>query len=215
MSPASERTSSSIPTRNTALFSTSTPLPRAAAPTVPVRGVRATFIKKKKVHGDEDKSRRPGAGERKAMRKRIVLSNTNALQVQGMPDFTGAVLGNDEFKGQVLGLPNPIVDSLRAVEAFKPTQTWELFRRPGMLVRKETLEIGKRMEEVRRIGRLMRQVLIGEKGSGKSLLALQAMAIGFLKGWTVINIPEGMPQIQCLSESLLLLPFIFPPKSAY
>ena len=93
----------------------------------------------------------------------------------------------------MLGIPMPeVVDQLRAVEAFKPTQGWGLFRQPGMLVRKETVEYGNLVEELDREGKTLRRVLVGERGSGKSLMALQAMTIAFLKGWTVISIPEGM-----------------------
>ena len=109
-----------------------------------------------------------------------------------MQDLSGDMVGKEEFKGRVLGIPGSIVDSLRAVEAFKTTQAWGLFRRPGVLVRNETVEMGKMMEEVGRRGKTVRRVLVGERGSGKSLLALQAMIIGFLKRWTVINIPEGI-----------------------
>ena len=108
-----------------------------------------------------------------------------------MPEFTSDAVGQEEFKGQVLGIPMAMVDPLRAVDAFKPTQAWGMFHRPGMLVREETVELGKTMEDVSERKRTVRRVLVGEKGSGKSVLALQAMVIGFLKGWTVINIPEG------------------------
>ncbi|KAL9606955.1 MAG: hypothetical protein Q9204_009396, partial [Flavoplaca sp. TL-2023a] len=37
----------------------------------------------------------------------------------------------------------------------------------------------------------VRRVLVGEKGSGKSMILLQAMSMAFLKGWTVINLPEA------------------------
>lgn len=36
-----------------------------------------------------------------------------------------------------------------------------------------------------------RRVLVGGKGSGKSVYLLQAMAMAFLNKWTVIHIPEG------------------------
>lgn len=100
-------------------------------------------------------------------------------------------LGKQELKGKVLGIPGEVVDQLRAVKAFKPTQGWGLFRQPGMLVRTETVEYGKLLEELQNTGKSKRRVLVGERGSGKSLMALQAMTIGFLRGWTVINIPEG------------------------
>lgn len=99
-------------------------------------------------------------------------------------------------QGQVLGLSNEVVDSLRAAEAFKPTQGWSLFRRPATLIRKETLQMAKYMGQVKPGERVktIRKVIHGERSSGKSVLALQAMAMAFLKEWVVIHVPEG----QCL-----------------
>ena len=108
-----------------------------------------------------------------------------------MEDFGVESLGHEQLRGKVLGIPGLLVDQLRAVDAFKPTQGWGLFRQPGMLVRKETVEYGKLLEELQNNGKSLRRVLVGDRGSGKSLMALQAMSIAFLKGWTVINIPEG------------------------
>lgn len=191
--PASLNASYALTPVSTAPFSTSsTPFSRVQTATIAVRGARTTFIKKKKKFVEEDKSRRPAPGERKALRKRIVLSNTNALEVQGLSEISNDKLRHEEFKGQVLGISNPVIDQLRAVEAFKTTQAWGFFRKPAMLVRDETVELGRTMEEVQKDSRTVRRVLVGEKGSGKSLLALQAMTMGFLKGWTVINIPEGI-----------------------
>ena len=60
------------------------------------------------------------------------------------------------------------------------------------MVREETLEYANLMEELSRSAHTARRVLVGERGSGKSFLALQAMMMGFLRRWTVINIPEGI-----------------------
>lgn len=176
---------------STTPFSTSTTTLAKITNPVPQRGAKTTFIKKKPKHKTDLKSKRPAPGERKAYRKRVVLSNTNALVVDGMQDFTAECIGYDGLKWRVLGIPNDVVVQLRAVDAFKPTQGWALFRRPGMLIRKETVEYGKLLEELQSQGKTLRRVLVGDRGSGKSLMALQAMTIGFLKGWTVINIPEG------------------------
>jgi small subunit ribosomal protein S29 len=35
-------------------------------------------------------------------------------------------------------------------------------------------------------------VVDGERGTGMSLLLLHAMATAFVRGWIVLNIPEGM-----------------------
>ena len=159
---------------------------------VPTRGRSRNFIAKKKT-GNLDRGKRPAVGERKALRKRIVLSNTNALEVHGMQDITAASIVDESLKGQVLGIPGPVVDQLRAVEAFKVPQSWALFRRPAMLIRQETVNFGKEMEQIEQDKtKSIRRVLVGDRGSGKSLMLLQAMTMAFLKKWVVINIPNGI-----------------------
>ncbi|KAL8790728.1 MAG: hypothetical protein Q9195_006206 [Heterodermia aff. obscurata] len=172
-------------------FSTSTySLAKPQINAAPVfRGKRLT-LKKAKPKTDVRRNR-PAPGERKAYRKRIVLSNTNALPVHGMEDLTVENMCKQESRGMVLGIPGDTVDQLRAVGAFKPTQAWGMFRRPGMLVRNETVEYAKLLEELQSQGKSLRRVLVGERGSGKSLMALQAMTMAFLRGWTIINIPEA------------------------
>ena len=139
------------------------------------------------------KGRPPAPGERKALRKRIVLSNVNALEVRDMQDLTTETMIDMRLRGHVIGIPGPMVDQLRALEAFKVSQSWGLFRRPGMLVRRETVEYGRMFEELsgESAGKVIRRVLVGDKGSGKSIMVLQAMAMDLLKGWIVVNIPDG------------------------
>ncbi|MDI1493300.1 MAG: hypothetical protein OHK93_005088 [Ramalina farinacea] len=180
----------------TAPFSSTPSLPRAnatitkkkpgAAPT-PRPGPR-TFSKKKKDITPAN-VRKPAIGERKALRKRVVLSNTNALEVQGLQDINEKNMMDEEMQGKVLGIPGEVVDRLRAVEAFKPAQGWGLYRRPAMLMRSETLEYAKMMDSMGTGS--MRRVIVGERGSGKTTMLLQAMTLAFLKGWVVINIPEA------------------------
>jgi small subunit ribosomal protein S29 len=134
--------------------------------------------------------RPPAAGERKALRKRIILSNTNALEVTGLRDLSDSLVTKHDHT-QVLGLSNEVVDSLRAIEAFKPTQGWSMFRRPATLVRQETIDLADDVEDVIEAGSTVRRVIHGERGSGKSVLTLQAMSMAFLKGWIVFHIPEG------------------------
>ena len=181
---------------STALFSTSTSALAKVTTPVPQRGARTTFIKKKQKPKTDVKAKKPAPGERKAYRKRVVLSNTNALPVAGLEQFSVESLGTEELKGKVLSIPGEVVDQLRAVEAFKPTQAWGLFRQAGMLVRNETLQYAKLLGELQTEGNTLRRVLVGERGSGKSLMALQAMTIAFLRGWTVINIPEGISSLR-------------------
>lgn len=137
--------------------------------------------------------RPPASGERKALRKRVVLSNTNALEIQGMEDFTAENMVDAAHQGHMLGLSNDVVDPLRAIDAFKPTQGWSLFRRPATLVRNETVEMAQYVRDIAGAaeGKTVRKVLYGERGSGKSVLLLQAKAMALLKGWIVVHIPEG------------------------
>lgn len=182
-----------------AAFTTSAPqcaLPPKKKPTPMkteknIRGVKKTFTRKKDKLQKTDRARRPAIGERKALRKRIVLSNTNALEVEGLRDLTPESLVDERLRGQVLGIPGPVVDQLRVVEAFKSSQGWPLFRRPAMLVRRETVDLGKEMETIESEKKAVRRVLVGERGSGKTIMLLQAMTMAFMKGWVVINIPEG------------------------
>ena len=166
---------------------------------LPPRGDKKTFTKKKEEFKTDGRAKRPAPGERKAYRKRIVLSNTNALPIHGMEEFSVENVCKQESRGVVLAIPGDTVDQLRAVDAFKPTQAWGMFRRAGMLVRNETVEYAKLLEELQSEGKSSRRVLVGERGSGKSLMALQAMTMAFLRGWTVINIPEGTVRLSFFS----------------
>jgi len=133
--------------------------------------------------------RPPAPGERKAVRKRIVLSNSNALEVPTMVDMTAEL--DVAQVGTVIGLPGRLVDQLRAAEAFKTTQGWGLFRRPAMLVREESVEIAKMVQEAQEAKKTPLTIIDGERGAGKSMMLLQAMATAFLRGWIVLSIPEG------------------------
>ena len=117
-------------------------------------------MKKKK---PVDRPRPPPIGERKALRKRIVLSNPNALEVEGMRDLSAENMTDSRLRGSVVGLPVSMLDQLRAVQAFQTKQGWSIFRRPGTVVR----------------------------GAGKSVHLLQAMAMGFLKNWVVFTVPDS------------------------
>jgi small subunit ribosomal protein S29 len=136
-------------------------------------------------------------GERKALRKRIVLSNTNALEVQGMQDLNLHNMAEQSQIGQVLGLNGGLLDQLREINAFKPTQNWNMFRKPGTLIRRESVELARTLMDVMAgyaedKPRTVRQIVTGDRGTGKSLMLLQVAAMAFLNEWVVINVPEGM-----------------------
>ncbi|KAF6227450.1 hypothetical protein HO133_008894 [Letharia lupina] len=195
---------------STAAFTTSPslsalpPKKKAKSPMVEVnvKGAKKTFTKKKKKLQKVDRGKKPAVGERKALRKRVVLSNTNALEVEGLKDITAQSMIDDSLRGHVLAIPGPVVDQLRAVEAFKVTQGWPLFRRPSMLIRKDTLDMATEIENISLgIGdKTIRRVFVGERGSGKTTMLLQAMTMAFLKDWVVINIPQAQDLILAQTE---------------
>jgi small subunit ribosomal protein S29 len=159
------------------------PAQNARAPTKAAKTLR---IKKKTV---VKAGRPPAPGERKAIRKRIVLSNSNALEVLGLTDMTPKL--DAAQVGKVHALPDAVVDKLRAVEAFKTTQGWSLFRKPAMLVRDKSVELANSMLTAAEAKKTKTMVIDGTRGAGKSMMLLQAMSTAFQNGWIVLNIPEG------------------------
>jgi len=163
----------------------------------PKRGTKTLNVKKGRGEVQREGGKRPAQGERKALKKRVVLSNTNALEVPDLKDVNKDNILTGELEGKVMGIPDMALDSLRAVDAFKPTQGWHLFRRPASLIRKETrqlAEIIKKVEE-RKEGEpavTERHVIVGERMSGKTTLLLQGLMMAFLRNWVVINLPDGM-----------------------
>lgn len=151
------------------------------------------LMKRKKVQQalERKNMKKPAAGERKALRKRIVLSNTNAFAVPGLVELKASTdLADPNIAGKMVALPGDVIDQLRVVEAFKPSQGWGMFRQPAMLVRKEMEEVVRVMDDAASRKEIERKVIVGERGSGKSVLMLQAMAMAFLKKWVVINLPN-------------------------
>lgn len=135
--------------------------------------------------------KKPNPGERKAFRKRIQLSNNSALAVAGLETLSAETMLRDESTGKMVAIPDKLVDQLRALEAFKTTQTWNLFRQPHFLLRKETTEFIKKLADSSEKKEALRCVVTGSKLSGKSLLMLQAMSYALLNNWVVLHIPEG------------------------
>ncbi|KAF2242706.1 hypothetical protein BU26DRAFT_467086 [Trematosphaeria pertusa] len=195
-------TSRTLLAPQTACFSTSAaryaapPSKRKGMVAPPKRGERTLNVKKGRKAPSADTGKRPAPGDRKAMRKRIVLTNDNALEVSSLKDLDKATALSEKNEGQVRGLPEQVVDALRAVEAFKTTQGWSLFRRPATLMRKETIQLAKLLKEVEdpvdgQQKKTLRRVLSGDRMSGKSTLLLQGLAMAFLRDWVVINLPEA------------------------
>ncbi|KAJ4339116.1 hypothetical protein N0V87_003551 [Didymella glomerata] len=161
----------------------------------PKKGVKTLNTKKSKGASNSDMGKRPAQGERKAQRKRIVLSNNNALEVSSLKDLSKSNVLSEANQGLVMGLPEPVVDALRDVEAFKTTQGWSFFRRPAVLMRKEAIQLVQLFKEAEEAAagvnkRTIRRILTGERKGGKSTLLLQGLSTAFLRQWFVINIPE-------------------------
>lgn len=144
-----------------------------------------------------DRVRPPPVGERKALKKRIVLSNPNALEIEGMADLSAETMSNPSLRGTIMGLPVDKLDQLRAVEAFKPKQSWSLFRRPSTVFRRSTYEMGRLIDQITgdvegaQQGKVVKKIVTGPKGSGKTVHLLQAMTMAFIKKWVVITVPDG------------------------
>ncbi|RAK99683.1 mitochondrial 37S ribosomal protein mS29 [Aspergillus ibericus CBS 121593] len=177
---------------STALFSSPVKKKKGDAPVAKFRQAKSAKMKKKK---PVERTRPPAVGERKALKKRIVLSNPNALEIEGMQDLSAENMVDARLRGSILGLPVPMLDQLRAVQAFKPKQGWSIFRRPGTVVRRETLELGRLIDgissEGENKGKVVRKIVTGVKGSGKTVHLLQAMSMAFTKNWVVITVPEA------------------------
>ena len=106
----------------------------------------------------------------------------------------------EKYIGQMVALDGELLDQLRDSRAFKTTQNWSLFRRPATLIREETLKIAKDMQNVEGPDgprKVAKHLIVGERASGKSILMLQAMSMAYMKGWIVLNVPEGMLNFSC------------------
>lgn len=175
----------------------------------PKKGLKSLNTKKGKKAATGDAGKRPAQGDRKAQRKRIVLSNNNALEVLSLKDLEKKNVLSEQNEGKVMGLPADTVDALRDVEAFKTTQGWSLFRRPAVLMRKEAIQLARLFKEVEESAagqqkRTIRRILSGDRMSGKSTLLLQGLTMGFLREWFVINLPEGKHTVYEKHNSVLI-----------
>ncbi|KAI1090653.1 mitochondrial ribosomal protein [Rostrohypoxylon terebratum] len=164
-----------------------------------IRAGKRLFLGKKKKR-QPDKFKPPATGERKAFRKRIQLTNNNALEVKGLEEMTAENIVDPESVGKMVGLPEELIDQLRAIEAFKPTQNWGLFRAPHVLLRQESVDLARQLTEAVGNKETLRMVITGERAVGKSMLGLQAQATGFLNKWIVINIPEAQELVTASTE---------------
>ncbi|KAL4874658.1 mitochondrial ribosomal death-associated protein 3-domain-containing protein [Aspergillus karnatakaensis] len=166
------------------------------------RETRSAKIKKKR---PTERARPPPVGERKALRKRIVLSNPNALEVGGLQELSAENMVDSRLRGSVLALPVPMISQLRAVEAFKPKQGWSIFRRPGTVTRRETVELGRAFDNIssedsEEKGAVIKRIVTGSRQSGKSVHLLQATAMAFTKKWVVFAVPEAQDVVRAIYD---------------
>ncbi|KAK3383324.1 mitochondrial ribosomal death-associated protein 3-domain-containing protein [Lasiosphaeria ovina] len=175
---------------------------RAAERNAPpsIRQGKLFTIKKKKKNDSGARVKSPLPGERKAFRKRILLSNTNALPVPGLTDLGAESMLDPSNVCKVLSLPDDVIDQLRADEAFKTTQCWSMFRKPSMLIRTETVDLITRMHAAAKNNKTLRLVLTGDRVTGKSLMLLQAMTQAHLNDWLVVNIPDAQELTTACTE---------------
>jgi small subunit ribosomal protein S29 len=199
---ASSRITSFTPCKS---FSTTTTKLAGPAKAIKPQNTIKQSLKIKKKGREKSTGKPPASGERKALRKRIVLSNTNAIEVKDMPELNKQLV-DDLLKednegasatGKVVSLPGATVDSLRAIEAFKPTQGWGLFRKPALLVRRDAVNLTRSLVSAEAEKTTFKQVIDGSKGSGKSMMLLQAQATAIARGWIVLHLPEGMSFLLC------------------
>ncbi|EGX91416.1 mitochondrial ribosomal protein DAP3, putative [Cordyceps militaris CM01] len=162
-----------------------------------VKPTKKTFNKKRL--GVEN-VRKPAPGERRAFRKRITLSSNSALAVEGLQLLEAGVLADAASAATVVRLPDPVVDQLRTLGAFRPGQSWGLFRTPHVLVRKETVNMVARMERAVAAKEVARIVLTGSRASGKSTALVQAMSHALKNEWVVINIPEAQDLVNAHTD---------------
>jgi small subunit ribosomal protein S29 len=186
-----------------ASFSTSCPFrfpmpAKKKSPSIQTGPARKTLRLTKKNYIKDPKP--PAPGERKAFRKRLVLSNTNAVDVP-LTDVSRENMLNSDLSGTVVGIPGEIVDALRISGAFKVTQGWSNYKRPAFLMRRETQDLAIAMKEIDSAqiqplasdsprSKTICKIVHGERKTGKSTFLMQAMAMAFLRDWVVVSIPE-------------------------
>lgn len=167
-----------------------------------IRAGKKMQLGKFKKNRQIDRSRPPAPGERRAYRKRVTLSNNNALPVEGLQEMSAQSMVDPAQVGRMLALPNELVDQLRAVEAFKATQTWNMFRQPSMLQRKEARDLADKMQAAAGKGDTLKLVISGDRLVGKSMLLLQAISYAYLNNWIVFHVPEGTLYYRTLKPGL-------------
>lgn len=88
--------------------------------------------------------------------------------MSGIESLEAQTMAKGESSGKMFAIPDQVVDQLRALEAFKTTQTWNLFRKPHVLVRKETVELMGKLEASVEKKEALKVVLTGSRLWGRA-----------------------------------------------
>ncbi|KAK6362885.1 37S ribosomal protein S23 mitochondrial [Orbilia blumenaviensis] len=93
--------------------------------------------------------KKPDIGYRRALRKAIVLSNSNAPNLE-LPELTTQIMTDTESVGKVFAINMEDLEKMRALETFQKRQGWQFFYRPTTFIRNESVGIARAMESVER-----------------------------------------------------------------
>ncbi|KAK6536113.1 37S ribosomal protein S23 mitochondrial [Arthrobotrys megalospora] len=142
--------SSSSTVDTTRSFHTTPPLPAAGKgkdTRKPVINKPLNLKSKKKTVTSSAK--KPDIGYRRALRKAIVLSNSNAPNLE-LPELTSEIMADTESVGKVFAINFEDLEKMRALEVFQKRQGWQFFYRPTTFIRNESVGIARAMESVER-----------------------------------------------------------------
>lgn len=138
-----------LPSSQSASFST-TPAPHGAAlvkkkSTIPSSNPKAkgsTTLKIKKRGPPVRVAKHIEPGARRAERKKLLLANPNAPEVE-LPPLTAPMAKEDNADGAVFTFEGTMIETLRTLGGFELKQGWQYFYKPSTLVRAESVEMGK------------------------------------------------------------------------
>ncbi|EIM86567.1 uncharacterized protein STEHIDRAFT_147130 [Stereum hirsutum FP-91666 SS1] len=120
--------------------------------------------------------------------------------LEGMPEFQPLAL--PESAGKALAFPNPENHIIQTFGVPKNlVLEWRLLSKPVSVVRDMTLDLVQKLDAASsKSSEGNRFVLGGPKGSGKSLLLLQAVEYAAASNWLVLYIPRGIDLVNSSSN---------------
>ncbi|KAF3916502.1 hypothetical protein ABW20_dc0101089 [Dactylellina cionopaga] len=108
--------------------------------------------------------KKPEIGYRRALRKAIILSNSNA-PVLDLPELTAELISVPESIGKVFSINVEDLEKLRQLEVFQKKQMWQYFNRPTTFIRSESVGLAMAMESVERFGKEEAKATAGIDGA--------------------------------------------------